>query len=394
MVIIMKPGATKDQVAHVEAVIEKFELEPVTMVGSEVTVIGVKGDVRKLANEVTIASMPGVDRVSKISAPYKLASRQFRGEPTIVEANGTKIGSREIVVMAGPCAVESTEQIVKIAKLVAESGATFIRGGAFKPRTGPYSFQGFGEPALKMLVEAREETGLGIITEVMTPHEVGLVGRYTDIFQLGARNMQNFCLLREVGKSGKPVVLKRGLSATIEEWLLAAEYILFEGNPSVILCERGIRTFETHTRNTLDLSAVPTIKELSHLPIIVDPSHGTGIRSLVAPMSKAALAAGADGLLIEVHYDPENSMTGDGAQSLFPWEFNELMQELRPLANILGRKISKVPKKKVPWAPGEDCPYCGEKAPHWEWEARYAFHKVRCPRCQRTQTYQESYGYE
>lgn len=248
-----------------------------------------------------------------------MSQRQFRDEPTTIEVNGTKIGGKQIVVMAGPCAVESTEQIVHIAKEIAKSGAIFIRGGAFKPRTGPYSFQGYGEPALKMLVE--------------------LVSKYTDIFQLGTRNMQNFYLLREVGKSGKPVVLKRGLSATIEAWLLAAEYILSEGNPNVILCERGIRTFETHTRNTLDLNTVPAIKELSHLPIVVDPSHGTGIRSLVAPMAKASIAAGADGLLLEVHHDPDNSITGDGVQSLFPDQFDQLMQELQAIAGVIDREM-------------------------------------------------------
>ncbi len=338
MVIIMKPGATQDQIEHVVKRIEGVGLKAQPSVGEQRTVIGVIGDKTRLG-DMPIESMSGVERTMPISAPYKLASRQFRGEPTIIEANGTKIGGKRVVVMAGPCAVESTEQIVHISKLIAASGATFIRGGAFKPRTGPYSFQGFGEPALKMLAEARQETGLGIITEVMTPHEVEVVSKYTDIFQLGTRNMQNFYLLREVGKSGKPVVLKRGLSATIEEWLLAAEYILSEGNPNVILCERGIRTFETHTRNTLDLNAVPAVKELSHLPIIVDPSHGTGIRSLVAPMSRAALAAGADGLLLEVHHDPEHSMTGDGVQSLFPDQFDQLMQELRPIAEVIGREI-------------------------------------------------------
>lgn len=336
MVIIMKPGATRKEADNVVLRIEGVGLRTQLNIGEQRTVIGVIGDKTRLGY-MPIESMAGVECAMPISAPYKLTSRQFRNEPTIVEANGVKIGGKEIVVMAGPCAVESKEQIVKIAKLVAQSGATFIRGGAFKPRTGPYSFQGLGEPALKMLAKAKQETGLGVITEVMTPHEVDLVGRYTDIFQLGARNMQNFYLLREVGKSGKPVVLKRGMSATIEEWLLAAEYILSEGNPNVILCERGIRTFETHTRNTLDLNAVAAVKELSHLPIIVDPSHGTGIRSLVAPMSRAAIAAGADGLLIEVHHDPEHSMTGDGAQSLFPDQFDQLMKEIKLIAEVVGR---------------------------------------------------------
>ena len=338
MVIIMEPGASQEQIDHVVKRIEDAGVKAQPSVGEERTVIGVIGDKTRLG-DMPIESMSGVERTMPISAPYKLASRQFRGEPTTVEANGTKIGGKKLIVMAGPCAVENTEQITTIAKEIAESGATFIRGGAFKPRTGPYNFQGYGEPALKMLAEARQLTGLGIITEVMTPHEVELVGRYTDIFQLGTRSMQNFYLLREVGRSGKPVVLKRGLSATIEEWLLAAEYILSEGNPNVVLCERGIRTFETHTRNTLDLNAVPAIKELSHLPIVVDPSHGTGIRSLVSPMSKAAIAAGADGLLLEVHHDPDNSMTGDGVQSLYPDQFDQLMRDLRSVAGAIGREI-------------------------------------------------------
>lgn len=338
MVVIMKPEATQEDITKVVARIESAGLQAQKSTGEQHTLIGVIGDKTKLANQ-PIESMRGVDRTMPISAPYKLASRQFRDEGTIIVSNGTTIGGNQLVVIAGPCAVENTEQIVRIAQEIKQSGATFIRGGAFKPRTGPYSFQGFGESALKMLVTAKEETGLGIVTEVMTPHEVELVGQYSDIFQLGTRNMQNFYLLREVGKQKKPVILKRGFSSTIEEWLLAAEYILSEGNPNVILCERGIRTFETHTRNTLDLNAVPAIKELSHLPIISDPSHGTGIRSYVAPMSKASIAAGADGLILEVHHDPDNSMTGDGVQSLFPDQFSTLMADLRHLATAIGRKL-------------------------------------------------------
>jgi 3-deoxy-7-phosphoheptulonate synthase len=338
MVVIMKPNATHEDIDKVVSRIESAGLQAQKSTGEQHTLIGVIGDKSKLANQ-PIESMKGVDRTMPISAPYKLASRQFRDEPTVIESNGTKIGSRQLVVIAGPCAVEDTEQIVRIAQEIKMSGANFIRGGAFKPRTGPYSFQGFGKPALEMLVCARNETGLGIVTEVMTPHEVELVGQYTDIFQLGTRNMQNFYLLREVGKQQKPVILKRGFSSTIEEWLLAAEYILSEGNPNVILCERGIRTFETHTRNTLDLNAIPAIKELSHLPIISDPSHGTGIRSYVAPMSKASIAAGADGLILEVHHDPDNSMTGDGVQSLFPDQFSTLMNDLKHLATAIGRDM-------------------------------------------------------
>ena len=338
MVVIMKPDATSEQIEHVVQRIEKIGLKAQLSVGEKQTVIGIIGDKTRLG-DMPIQSMAGVARTMPISAPYKLASRQFREESTVVVANDTKIGGKEIIAIAGPCAVENSEQIVTIAKAIKKTGATFLRGGAFKPRTGPYSFQGYGEPALQMLLEAKQETGLGIVTEVMTPHEVELVNEYADIFQLGTRNMQNFYLLREVGKTGTPVILKRGLSSTIEEWLLAAEYILAEGNPNVILCERGIRTYETHTRNTLDLNAVPAIKELSHLPIVVDPSHGTGIRSLVAPMAKASIAAGADGLLLEVHHDPDNSMTGDGVQSLYPDQFEALMQGLKPIAAAVGREI-------------------------------------------------------
>ena len=334
----MKPNATHEDIDKVVSRIESAGLQAQKSTGEQHTLIGVIGDKSKLANQ-PIESMKGVDRTMPISAPYKLASRQFRDEPTVIESNGTKIGSKKLIVIAGPCAVENTDQIVRIAQEIKMSGANFIRGGAFKPRTGPYSFQGFGKSALEMLVCARNETGLGVVTEVMTPHEVELVGQYTDIFQLGTRNMQNFYLLREVGKQQKPVILKRGFSSTIEEWLLAAEYILSEGNPNVILCERGIRTFETHTRNTLDLNAIPAIKELSHLPIISDPSHGTGIRSYVAPMSKASIAAGADGLILEVHHDPDNSMTGDGVQSLFPDQFSILMNDLKHLATAIGRDM-------------------------------------------------------
>ena len=338
MVIVTKRDATQEQVDAVVERIEGVGLKAQVSIGEQHTVIGVIGD-KSLLGDIPIDSMSGVERTMPITAPFKLASRQFREESTVIAVNGTKIGGNQLAVMAGPCAVESTEQIVTIAQHVKKAGAQFIRGGAFKPRTGPYSFQGYGTAALDMLVAAKEETGLGIVTEVMTPHEVELVGEYTDIFQLGTRNMTNFYLLREVGQAGKPVILKRGMASTIEEWLLAAEYILAEGNPDVILCERGIRTFETHTRNTLDLNAVPVIHELSHLPIIVDPSHGTGIRSLVSDMTKASVAAGADGLLLEVHHDPDHSMTGDGAQSLFPAQFQTLMQELKPIAIAVGKEI-------------------------------------------------------
>ncbi|MCY4403598.1 MAG: 3-deoxy-7-phosphoheptulonate synthase [Candidatus Poribacteria bacterium] len=338
MVVITKPNATPEQIDAIVKRIEGVGLKAQVSTGEQRTVIGVIGD-KTLLGDIPLESMSGVERTMPITAPYKLASRQFRDESTVIAVNGTKIGGRKLAVMAGPCAVESTEQIVTIAHLVKKAGAGFIRGGAFKPRTGPYSFQGFGLEALKMLATAKQETGLGVVTEVLTPHEVELVGEHTDIFQLGTRNMTNFYLLREVGRAKKPVILKRGMSSTIEEWLLAAEYILSEGNPDVILCERGIRTYETYTRNTLDLNAVPAIHELSHLPIIVDPSHGTGIRSLVCDMTKASVAAGADGLLLEVHHDPDNSMTGDGAQSLFPEQFETLINEIKPIAIAVGREI-------------------------------------------------------
>jgi len=338
MVIIMKSSATKEQIDNVAKRIIDAGLKPHISEGEQTTLIGVIGDKTKLS-DVPIQAMPGVDRTMPITAPYKLTSREFKLENTVVVSNDVAIGDKKIVTMAGPCAVESEEQIVTIAKYVKDTGAQFIRGGAFKPRTGPYSFQGLGKPGLEMLAVAKEETGLGIVTEVMTPDQVELVAEYTDILQLGARNMQNFYLLRAVGETQLPVLLKRGLSATIDEWLLAAEYIISEGNENVILCERGIRTYEPYTRNTLDLNAVAAVKELSHLPVVVDPSHGTGIRELVAPMSKASIAAGADGLLVEVHHDPDHSLTGDGVQSLLPKQFDALMDELRKIAEVIGREM-------------------------------------------------------
>jgi len=338
MVIVMKPGATREQIEHVAERIRSYGLRPHISVGEERVLIGAIGDESPIRN-LPWEAMPGVDRAVPIMVPYKLVSRQFKSENTIIKLDDVEIGGEEIVVMAGPCAVETEEQILKIARAVASSGAKILRGGAFKPRTAPYSFQGLGEEGLKLLDIARRETGLKIITEVMSDRDVELVYEYADILQIGTRNMQNFSLLKEIGKIDKPVLLKRGMSATIEDWLLAAEYIVLGGNHKVILCERGIRTFETYTRNTLDLSAVPAAKDLSHLPVIVDPSHGTGRRELVIPMAKAALAAGADGLLIEVHHDPENSWTGDGRQSLLPDQFDLLMKELKPLANVLGRRV-------------------------------------------------------
>jgi 3-deoxy-7-phosphoheptulonate synthase len=282
--------------------------------------------------------MPGVEKVHRITQPFKLASRDFKSKDTIIRVGKNTIGGKKIHVIAGPCAVENLPTLLKIAQSVKKAGATFIRGGAFKPRTSPYSFQGLGEEGLKFLAEAREKTDMPVITEIMDPRDMDIILKYADIIQIGARNMQNFRLLREVGSHNKPIFLKRGLSATVKDLLMAAEYIMAQGNNKVILCERGIRTFETATRNTLDLNAVPVLKHLSHLPVIVDPSHGAGQWRLVSPMAKAAIAAGADGLMIEVHSNPEEALS-DGEQSLKPEKFNVLMRELRVIAKAVGRKI-------------------------------------------------------
>ncbi len=338
MVIVMKPGATEEQIQHVVDRLHQFGLREHISRGEERTLIGAIGDERVL-RAIPLEAVPGVEKVMAVLAPYKLASREFQHEDTVINVNGVEIGGKRVIVMAGPCAVESEEQITTIAEIVKGAGALILRGGAFKPRTGPYSFQGLGDEGLQMLAAAKKKVGLPVITEVMSTEDIDLVAEFTDVFQIGARNMQNFMLLKGVGQARKPVMLKRGMSATIEEFLLAAEYILSQGNLNVMLCERGIRTFETYTRNTLDINAVPALKNLTHLPVIVDPSHGTGRRELVAPVSKAAIAAGADGLIIEVHHDPENSMTGDGAQSLIPEQFSQLMEELQRLAEALGRSM-------------------------------------------------------
>ena len=337
MIVVMKKNATEHQVQKVIDKIKESGLKPHLSKGEIVTIIGIIGDERKVP-ESQIRSIEGVEKIMPVLAPYKLVSKDFRPEKTVVTVDGVKIGSNDVIVMAGPCSVESKEQIIETAKAVKKVGARILRGGAFKPRTSPYSFQGMGEEGLKLLKQAKDETGLPIITEVMDPRNVQLVSKYADILQIGARNMQNYDLLKEVGKNGHPVLLKRGLSATINEWLMSAEYIMAEGNHDVILCERGIRTFENYTRNTLDLNAVPAIKELTHLPIIVDPSHGTGKYTLVSPMSKAAIAAGADGLLIEVHPNPEKSVS-DADQTISTKRFENLMQELKLIANAIGRKI-------------------------------------------------------
>lgn len=340
-IIILKPTATKADIKHIEKKLATMGLKMnITIKGTERTIIGVKGDTSRIAEDEvnSVKVMQGVEDVMRIIKPYKLASREFKRTDTVVSARGVRLGGKRIKVIAGPCAVESRKGMVEVAQAVKKAGASFIRGGAFKPRTSPYSFQGMGEEGLKCLAEARAATGLPVVTELMDPRDLDVVLKYADIIQIGARNMQNFRLLLEVGMCKKPVLLKRGLSATITEWLMAAEYIMSNGNQEVILCERGIRTFETLTRNTLDLSAVPVLKQLTHLPVVVDPSHGVGKWDLVAPMAKAAVAAGADGLVIEVHMRPDEALS-DGEQSLKPSHFATLMKELKPVARAVGREI-------------------------------------------------------
>jgi 3-deoxy-7-phosphoheptulonate synthase len=340
MIAVMHPSASTEDVEHVVEVLRLHGLKAQISRGEERTVIGVIGTGFPDDLLESLEVLPGVDRVTRITRPYKLASRDFKPMNTVVDAGGQPIGGRDFVVMAGPCSVENREQLLRTARGVASSGATLLRGGAFKPRTSPYAFQGLGEGGLDLLEEGREETGLPIITEVMEPGQVDRVAATADVLQIGARNMQNFPLLREIGRSTKPCMLKRGLSATIEEWLMAAEYIMHAGNPNVILCERGIRTFETATRNTLDLSAIPLVKRLSHLPVIADPSHGTGHRYLVQPMALAAAAAGADGLLIEVHPQPDTALS-DGPQSLTLDEFEQLMRTLHGVLAAVDRPLAR-----------------------------------------------------
>lgn len=337
MIIIMSHDATTAQIANVTARIEQMGCQAHLSQGEERTIIGVIGNGRPIDRE-QIERMSGVERTVSVLRPYKLASREFHPQDTVFPINGVSIGGKQIVMMAGPCAVESREQVLETAQAVKEAGAHVLRGGAFKPRTSPYSFQGMGEEGLKLLAEARQVTGMPIITEVMSPEQVPLVTTYADILQIGARNMQNFALLHAVGEAQRPVMLKRGLMSTMEELLMAAEYILSHGNHRVMLCERGIRTFENYTRNTLDLSSVPALKHLSHLPVVVDPSHGTGKWELVEPMARAAVAAGADGLIIEVHPRPEEA-TSDGGQSLKPKRFAALMESLRLIAQAVDRTI-------------------------------------------------------
>jgi 3-deoxy-7-phosphoheptulonate synthase len=337
MIIVMSTGATERQIKSVIDKVHSYGLRTHPIYGVRKTVIGIIGDNKTVVVE-SMSGMTGVESIIPILQPYKFAGREAHPDNSVIELDGVRIGGREAVVMAGPCAVEGRDQLMDIARRVKKSGARILRGGAYKPRTSPYSFQGLGEEALKFLSEAREETGLLVITEVTDPRNVELVGQYADILQVGARNMQNFVLLTEVGRSGHPVMLKRGPSSTITDLLLAAEYVIIEGNRDIILCERGITTFENYTRNTLDLSAVPAIKHVSHLPVVVDPSHATGKSHLVEPMCLAAIASGADGVMVEVHPDPDQALC-DGPQSLTLDGFDRMMDKIKAIAPIVGRKI-------------------------------------------------------
>ena len=342
MLVVMKPDATDEEVKGVLARLKEANLEGHLSPGEERVVIGAVGVINDPDIRLAVGRMSGVDEVIAISRPYKLTGREFQAEDSVIDVGGVKIGDGKLVVMAGPCSIESEEHMVATAHAVRDAGAHVIRGGAFKPRTSPYSFRGLGEVGLQHLATAREETGLPVITEVMSERDVEVVARYADILQVGTRNMQNFTLLDEVGLTRKPVMLKRGLTATIDEWLLAAEYIMAQGNREVILCERGIRTFETATRNTLDLSAIPVIKRLSHLPVMSDPSHGTGHWYLVDPMARASLAVGADALMVEVHPSPDHALS-DGPQSLTFENFADLMKSLAKVGEAVGRPLAAQP---------------------------------------------------
>ena len=339
MLIVMKNNASAEQIHTVVGVIKEMGYDATPIPGGQRTAIGIIGNDGGISSD-RLEGLEGVLELIPVTQPYKQVSREWQDENTVVSLpNGTKIGGSDLVLMAGPCSVENERDILDIAHRVKDIGATVLRGGAFKPRSSPYSFQGLGLQGLEFLARAREETGLAVVTEALDPDGVDLVVKYADIVQIGARNMQNYALLRRAGRAGKPVLLKRGMSATIDELLLAAEYILAEGNPDVILCERGIRSFDTHTRNLFDLAAIPVVKSLSHLPIIADPSHGTGIRSKVTPMGRAAVAAGADGLIVEVHSDPPKAMS-DGAQSLYPDQFAKLVDEVKVIARAIGRNFT------------------------------------------------------
>jgi 3-deoxy-7-phosphoheptulonate synthase len=347
MVVVMEERATEAQVEKVVASLVEAGMDVHRSTGVNRTVLGVVGAHK--VDPALIEVMDGVHEVVRITEPYKLASRTFRPEGTVVVVDDVRIGGDEVIVMAGPCSAETEEQVFTTAAAVKKAGAKVLRGGAFKPRSSPYSFQGLGEEGLRLLRDAADHHNMKLVSEVMDVSQIDLVGRYADIYQVGARNMQNFTLLRELGRTRKPVLLKRGIAATIEEWLLSAEYILAGGNNDVILCERGIRTFESYTRNTLDISAIPVIKKLSHLPIITDPSHATGMRNKVAAMARASVAAGADGIIVEVHTNPDKALS-DGAQSMFPAQFDQVMAELRIIAPAIGRSICLEPVIKRGWS--------------------------------------------
>lgn len=337
MIVVLRPDATKKEIDHIIEKIKSLGLSVHISKGKERTILGAIGD-ESILEEHPIDMLPGIEKVMPILKPYKLVSREFQKEDSIINVDGIKIGGKQIQIIAGPCSVETRELLINTAQKIKKSGARFLRGGAFKPRTSPYAFQGLGEEGLVFLSEAKKKTGLPIVTELLDPRDTEVVYEYADIIQIGARNMQNFRLLTEVGKLDKPVLLKRGLSATIKEFLMSAEYIASQGNRKIILCERGIRTFETAVRNTLDLSAVPVLKEETHLPVFIDPSHAVGRWDMVAPLAKAAIAVGADGLMIEVHSDPENALC-DGSQSLKPSKFDKLMKELKKVAKAVGRTM-------------------------------------------------------
>ncbi len=334
MIIVLKPTVTKEEIDHIVGMIEKAGLKTNISMGEQQTIIGVIGDKTRLA-DTPLESLASVESIVQVSKPYKIASRDFHPDDTVINVKGVKVGGGNIAIIAGPCSIESEEQMMTISKTVKDAGANFLRGGAFKPRTSPYVFQGMGEDGLKLLKKAGIEFGMPTISEVMDTSTVELIAEYVDVLQIGTRNAQNFALLKEVGKLKHPVVLKRGMSQTIEEWLMSAEYIMSEGNKEVILCERGIRTFETATRNTLDLIAIPVIKERSHLPIIVDPSHASGKWQYVIPMALAGIVAGADGIMVEVHHEPEKAFS-DGAQSLKPKKFVTMMYEIKKIAPVIG----------------------------------------------------------
>jgi 3-deoxy-7-phosphoheptulonate synthase len=338
MVIVMEHTASEENVQKVIESLVEAGYDVHRSSGVDFTVLGAVGVPTRPVDPRLVEVLPGVREVVRVSEPYKLAGRTFKPEDTVVDVGGVRVGGPEVIVMAGPCSVEGSDQVGAVARSVAASGARVLRGGAFKPRTSPYSFQGYGEEALQWMRAAADASGMAVVSEVMDPRQIEMMMRYVDCLQVGARNMQNFDLLKELGRVRRPVLIKRGLSATIEEWLLSAEYVLSGGNGQVILCERGIRTFESYTRNTLDISAIPVVKKRSHLPILVDPSHGTGRREKVIPMARAAVAAGADGLLIEVHDNPEKALS-DGPQSLYPEQFDRLMGELRIIAPVLGRTV-------------------------------------------------------